>query len=129
MLDAFTSGGIMMWPLLLIGAGVLVLTARVVWLLREREPRTVEAEPSLQAILFWGGMSVVLGLIGTVIGLIQISQAVALAGGVNATLVWGGVGVSLVTLIFGLLIFTVSALAWFVLRQWSRRLPLGSAAR
>jgi biopolymer transport protein ExbB/TolQ len=127
MMNAFSSGGVMMWPLLLIGVGVLVLTARVVWLLRDGEPRRAEAEPSLQAILFWGGMSVVLGLIGTVIGLIQISQAIAFAGSVNATLVWGGVGVSLVTLIFGMLIFTVSALSWFVLRQWSRR-PLGSRA-
>jgi biopolymer transport protein ExbB/TolQ len=128
MIEAFQSGGVLMWPLLLVGVGVLVLALRVVWLLGARGSRSAEAESSLQAILFWGGMSVLLGLIGTVIGVVQMTQAIALAGRVHPPLVWGGFGVSLVTLILGMLIFAVAALLWFPLRLWARRLPASGAA-
>jgi uncharacterized membrane protein len=39
---------------------------------------------------------------------------------VHGTLVWGGVGVALVTLIFGMVILFVTLLLWFGLRQWVR---------
>lgn len=119
--QAFQSGGVMMYPLLLVGLGVLWLGARTAWALRSGEPDGARVEGSLQTILFWGVMSVVLGLLGTVVGLIQIAQAIGLAGAVEPPLVWGGFGVSLVTLLFGLLIFVVAALTWFGLRQWSLR--------
>lgn len=119
MREAFLSGGILMWPLLVIGIGVLVLAVRSAWLLSRSERSAAEADQRLQAILFWGVMSVVLGFLGTTVGIIQMAQAITLAGAVHPPLVWGGFGVALVTLIFGLLIFLVAAVLWFVLRQWS----------
>jgi biopolymer transport protein ExbB/TolQ len=121
MSEAFNQGGIIMYPLLVVGIGILFLSARAAWLLSRREAPAAEAERSLQGVLFWGAFSVVLGLLGTTIGLIQISQAIILAGRVEPTLVWGGFGVALVTLIFGLLIFLVAGVLWFALRQWSWR--------
>jgi biopolymer transport protein ExbB/TolQ len=121
MVETFLAGGKMMWPLTLIGAGVLWLTGRTAWLIRQRDHRFTDVELSLQAILFWGAMSVVLGLLGTVIGWISASRAIALAGAVEPRLVWAGIGVTLYTLTFGVLIFTVAALAWFTLRQWASR--------
>ncbi|CAN5699514.1 hypothetical protein BH23GEM6_BH23GEM6_18600 [soil metagenome] len=122
MIEAFLSGGVLMWPLLVIGAGVLVLGARTGWLFARSEGAPPEAERALQSILFWGGMSLVLGLLGTVVGIVQIAQAVALAGAVEARLIWGGFEVSLMTLIFGLLILMTSLLLWIVLRGWRARL-------
>jgi hypothetical protein len=40
MIEAFQSGGVLMWPLLLVGVGVLVLALRVVWLLGARGSRS-----------------------------------------------------------------------------------------
>jgi biopolymer transport protein ExbB/TolQ len=119
MREAFVQGGIVMYPLLVIALGILWLAARAAWLLSRRERTDAEVERPLQGLLFWGAFSVVLGLLGTAVGIIQIAQAIMLAGQVEATLVWGGFGVSLVTLIFGLLIFLLAAVLWFVLRQWS----------
>lgn len=113
------AGGIVMYPLLVIAIGIVALAGRTAWLLARSERAAAEVERPLQGVLFWGGFSVVLGLLGTTIGVIQMAQAIMLAGQVEATLVWGGFGVSLVTLIFGLLIFLVAALLWFMLRQWS----------
>jgi hypothetical protein len=97
--------------LFLLGVGPVVVIAA--WVV------AAEAERPLQGLLFWGVFSVVLGFLGTVIGIIQIAQAIRLLGQVEPPLVWAGFGVSLVTLIFGLLIFLIAALLWFVLRQWS----------
>jgi len=121
MYEAFQSGGVLLWPLLAVGAGVLVLAARAAWLIGRDERAPAEAENPVQAILFWGAMSVFLGALGTVIGIVQIAQAVGPAGQVQPTLLWGGLGVALVPLIIGFLIFLVALVLWFALRQWSSR--------
>jgi biopolymer transport protein ExbB/TolQ len=119
MTHVLEQGGIVMYPLLVIALGVLWLAARTAWLLSRSDRSSAEAERPLQGLLFWGVFSVVLGFLGTVIGIIQIAQAIRLLGQVEPPLVWAGFGLSLVTLIFGLLIFLIAALLWFVLRQWS----------
>jgi biopolymer transport protein ExbB/TolQ len=118
MYEAFQSGGVMMWPLLLIAIGILGLAVHTGWVLIQSRTRAPVGALRLHTILFWGAMSVLLGLLGTIVGIVQMAQAVALAGGVGPSLLWGGFGLALVTLIFGLLIFAFSAVAWFALRQW-----------
>ena len=118
MAETFLSGGILMWPLLLIGVGILVIAARTARLLAHPEAHPAETDRRLQTILFWGGMSVVLGLLGTVVGVVEMAQYFVRAGSVHPPLVWRGLGVALVTLIFGLLILLASLLLWFGLRQW-----------
>jgi biopolymer transport protein ExbB/TolQ len=118
MTEAFVSGGIIMYPLLVIGIGVLWLVARTTWLLARGE-NAADVERPLQGILFWGAFSMVLGFLGTTVGIIQIAQAITLAGRAEAPLIWGGFGVALITLIFGMLIFLFAAVCWFALRQWS----------
>jgi biopolymer transport protein ExbB/TolQ len=123
MTQVLESGGILMWPLLLLALGVIFLGARAALLLRRGE-RGDTVAAGLRAILFWGSMSVVLGLLGTTIGIVQMTQAIQLVEVVEERLVYGGIGVALVTSIFGLVIFTLSAILWFTLRQWQlRRTP------
>lgn len=121
MVEMFRSGGVMMWPMLVVAIGILVLAARAATLLARADPPAAEAERRLSAILFWAGMSVVLGVLGTVVGFVQIGQAVMLAESVEQSTIWGGVAVALVTLIFGLLILLVALLLWFGLKQWLLR--------
>ena len=84
--------------------------------------RDPDVDGTLRAILFWGVMSVVLGLLGTTVGLVQMSEAIVRANRmVEPTTLVGGFGVSLITSIFGLLIFLVAALLWFSLRHWHLR--------
>ena len=65
---------------------------------------------------------VVLGILGTLVGIAQAATAIQAAGGtVQSALVWGGVRVALITVIFGFLIFSVALVAWFVLRVRYRR--------
>jgi biopolymer transport protein ExbB/TolQ len=120
--DMFSDGGLMMWPLLATAAGILWLSARTALRLAGGDRARIEdAGRGLPAILFWGAMAAVLGLLGTVIGIIVMTQQIQLAGAVEPSLVWAGVGVTLNTFVFGLLVFLLSAVSWFVLRQWHGR--------
>lgn len=120
-MEAFRSGGVIMWPMLAVAAGITWLAVRTTIRLRQDGSSGDEVQQGLYAILFWGVLAGLLGALGTITGLIQIAQAIVLAGSVEPTLVWGGVGVSLVSLVFGILIFLFAALGWFALHSWSTR--------
>jgi len=119
MIELFLSGGVVMWPLAAVAAGVVWIAVRTMIRLRDpsHDPETIQW--GLQALLFWGVMALTLGVLGTIVGLVIMAEAVVMAGSVEAPLVWGGVSVSLVSLLFGVLIFLLSALVWFGLRQWT----------
>jgi hypothetical protein len=121
MMDAFLSGGVMMWPILAVGVGVAWLAGRTALGIRGGHAGRGAVARGLQALLFWGGMSVVLGILGMATGLVIMAQAVRAAGAVHAPLIWGGLSVALVPLVFSLVVFLFAATAWFVLRQWSER--------
>jgi biopolymer transport protein ExbB/TolQ len=111
-MDAFREGGFMMWPIL--GAGLVVLATAVaegrklVFGSGGRWP-TANAE----VVLAWGGFAAVIGVLGTLIGIVQAARAIEAAGHVESSLLWGGIKVTLITSIFGLLVFAASLLIWF----------------
>lgn len=115
-------GGIFMYPLLVVAAVIAGLT---VWL-GVRVRRVTAPEPVLEtgidATLFWGGWALLLGLLGTVGGIYQAAGYISRAEmAIGPAMVWGGIRVALITTLFGLAIFIVSALAWFTLRTVYRR--------
>ena len=73
----------------------------------------------LDAILFWGGFASISGLLGTLIGFTIATQSIEAAGEVNITLMWGGIKVSMLGSLFGVLILAFASLLWFVLQlRW-----------
>jgi energy-converting hydrogenase Eha subunit E len=121
MIDTFLSGGLMMWPLLVITIGVAWMAVRVGALLRAPEPQVEEAHRRLQAILFWGAISIVVGVLGTAVGLVVVARAISRFGAVDSALAWSGVGVALIPFVFGILIFLLAAFTWVALRHWTTR--------
>ena len=120
MIEAFRNGGVMMWPMLIVALGIAWTAVRTFTRAGE-DPAGEDVRRGMQSVLFWGGIAVLLGLLGTVVGLVFTAQAAARVPDAPASLIWGGVGVTLITLIFGLLIFLFAALAWFGLDAWSAR--------
>lgn len=115
MVEVFRSGGVMMWPLLFIGVGLLAITFRS--MARVRTGATPEEmERGLLSILFWGAMALVLGVLGTVVGLVQMGRVMSRFGALEPSTVWGGFAVTLVTLVFGLLLFVLAMSCWYGVR-------------
>lgn len=113
-MDFFREGGFMMWPILAAGLLVLATAAaegrRLVAASAERR-RDANAE----VVLAWGGFAAVIGVLGTLIGIVQAARSIEAAGHVESLLLWGGIKVTLITSIFGLLVFAASLLIWFAL--------------
>lgn len=112
----FRDGGVMMWPIL--GAAVLVLGAALDegWKVRRASPQA-----EINVVLVWGVLAAVFGLLGALVGLAQAAGSIVRAGAVEPTLVWGGLQILLSKMIFGLCVFALSLLLWFVLRAVKAR--------
>ena len=126
MTEIFQDGGLMMWPLLAVTLAILWIGGRTA--LRLRDPRSPREDVGrrLNMLLFWGAMGLALGALGTVVGLVQAAQNIQRAGSVSGSLVAGGVAVTLITLVFGFLIFILAGLLWLPLHLWRQRVGEGA---
>ena len=76
----------------------------------------------LDLILHLGIFSFIFGLLGHAVSLYQMLTAIEVAGDISPALVFGGLRVSFIVPIYGLLILTVAAVLWFLLRLRYRHL-------
>ena len=112
--------GFIRWPLVF---SFMAVTGLALWsaikLFRPRATPDLHTKAWLDAILFWGGVATISGLLGTLVGFTIATQSVEAAGEVNVTLMWGGIKVSMLGSLFGVLILAFAALLWFVLQlRW-----------
>ena len=61
-----------------------------------------------------GSFALVTGILGQLIGLYGAFEAIEAAGDVSPGLLAGGLKVSMITNIYGILIFLISLLLWFI---------------
>lgn len=124
MLDWFAAGGVFMWPVLIAGLVALALAldaARRVPAAGEPESDGSRLRSRIDAVLFWGGFSALLGVLGTLVGIGMVADHMGRAGSASAGVVWQGIGVALHTTSLGLILLLVSLAAWFALRVALRR--------
>jgi len=108
------------WPL---AFSLLAVTGLAAWsayrLFLRDQAADLRTKAWVDAILFWGGFALISGVLGTLVGVIIAAQSIEAAGGVRATLVWGGIKVALVSSAVGFLILAWAALLWFALQlRW-----------
>lgn len=120
--ELFRDGGFMMWPITFCAIAVVALAGRAMWRMRAGSTEPMAAvRAGIDSVLFWGVYASVLGVLGTVVGVLLAAQAVEAVGEVHVALVSGGIKVALTTTIYGMLILLGGALLWFGLRQWHHR--------
>lgn len=123
MLRFIASCGVMLWPILVLAIVVLVLiVVNTVRLARGRSGPHVQS--SINAILFWGVVTTILGFIGQWMGLYKAVQWIfefAPRLGINPRAVGIGFAESLRTAILGVTVLLVAGVSWFLLRAWWRR--------
>jgi hypothetical protein len=125
MIDLFRDGGYIMYPLLAVTVAVIGYSVSAARGLRSASRPDPRLEATIDGVLFWGGFGVVLGVIGSLIGIVQAARIIEAAGGaVEPILIWGGIRAALSSTIVALPVFGLAALVWFVLRR-SLRLKAG----
>ena len=112
--------GFIRWPLFFSFIAVMGLALwSAIKLFRPSATPDLHSKAWLDAILFWGGFAAISGVLGTLIGFTIATQAVEAAGEVNVALMWGGIKISMLGSLFGVLILAFAALMWFVLQlRW-----------
>ena len=117
MLSVMQAGGPFMWLLSLIFLVILYLSVRKGQsIFFKKEAVSVKFETGLNAILFWGVLSIVIGFLAHFMGLYQALLAISRATDVSPAVIAQGYAQSLLTILFGMTIFIVSAVFWFLLR-------------
>lgn len=102
------------WILILITLIVLILIGIKTYDLLIRK----KAKPQyLNAILFWGGISALLGMITQLSGLWMALNEIMIAPDISPQMVFIGYLSSFTPTLFGLAVFLVSAICWWGLRN------------
>jgi biopolymer transport protein ExbB/TolQ len=117
MIRLFVLGGPYMYVLTVLALVVLVLSVKkFIDLFSRTTPEPARLARGLNAILFWGCISAVLGFLGQFSGTYLSLMAIRRAGLVDPALLAKGVAISLITTVFGLMILAVATIVWFGLR-------------
>jgi biopolymer transport protein ExbB/TolQ len=117
MFKFFLSGGEVMWFLLLISVIIVFLSFKKgIDLFSGKELSKPKLESGINAIAFWGGLNVILGLFFHFWGVARAMQAISQANDISPAIVAMGYKMALVSIITSLFIFIVSLLIWFVFR-------------
>ena len=123
MITFFLKCGVFGWPILILALVNIVLIVRGIHRLGgDRAQPDAMLENGLNAILFWGGIAAVIGLLGQVTALYLSIRIIQRAGIISPAHVAEGLAVSFSTNIWGLTLFIVAALLWFILSSWCRSL-------
>ena len=110
-------GMLFMSVLFFILVGILILT--VIGFIKaygKPEVNTVALKNVVHAIKFAGGFAAVWGILGQGIGIYEACIAIQEMQDVSPALLAGGFQVSMITALYGIIIFLVSHILWFILK-------------
>jgi biopolymer transport protein ExbB/TolQ len=128
MIKMFVSGGYWMWVILIIAITNIVLTIKnAIEIRRAGTSGKVSDGSGINAIMFWGGIGAAAGFLAQITGIYLGINAILAADDISLMVVAKGLACALTPTIFGLWVFILSALAWFLLRIWFRAVAAKSA--
>jgi len=117
MMNFFREMGFYFWPLALIAIAVVGLAISAASRLRQAGPEdAAPVEHTVNAVLFWGCVAGVVGVLGQFHGIYQALKVISMAEAVSPPIIWGGLAVSFSSTLAGLAILLVAALLWAALR-------------
>ena len=114
MLDLFLQGGPLFMGLLTLILFSLLATFIIQILKKGDEKQLAQAIQWMKSI---GTLGLVLGIFGQLIGLYSAFSVIESAGGISPAILAGGLKVSLITSIYGILIYIIYLILSMVLRR------------
>jgi len=123
MIQFFRQGGPLMWPLMIMAIVILALIIKKTMdFFRVQKLTPQKLESGINAILFWGFMSMVLGFYAHFQGVYMAMQAIMEANDISPAIVAEGYRQSLITILYGLISFIASSFVWFIFRWLYKKL-------
>ena len=114
----YHAGGVFMTPLTLLGIGALLLTIKkVVDIYVNAELPASKHRSMVNSILQLGILSFFIGVLSQAIGLIEAFQVIEQVGSVTPAMLAGGLKVSMIASVYGLIILVVAFIGWSVLKN------------
>ena len=122
MMNFIREMGFYFWPLALIAIAVVGLALSAAARLRQAGPEdSATVEHTVNAVLFWGCVAAVVGILGQFHGIYQALKVISMAQAVSPPIIWGGLAVSFSSTLAGLAILLIAALLWAALRSGLHR--------
>lgn len=118
MMELFISGGMQfMVPITLLAIVIIMLAIKKAYdLFIKQDAPTESLKAGLHAILFTGSLCFAWGMLGQTMGIYQMLQYISgSTQEVKPHIIAAGLQISMIPTVYGLIIFMVSSLCWFVL--------------
>ena len=96
---------------------ILFIAGRNIYDLVSNSGANPDKQINVSSVLQLGIFAAVFGIFGQCIGLFQAFMAIEEAGDISPAIIFGGLKVSMITTLYGLMIFLISFIIWFGLKQ------------
>ena len=109
-----------MIPIFIMWVVVIILAVRFLIQFKKGENSMKQLTRQNEIILFIGSFAFLFGVLGQVIGLFGAFEIIQNVGEMSPSLIAGGLKISSIAPIYGLVLFLVSGVIWFVFRNMIR---------
>lgn len=76
-----------------------------------------------------GLFTMITGILGQLIGLLEAFRAIERVGDISPAILAGGLKVSMITTLYGIIVYLLSILIWFMLDLWYLRIAPGGTGK
>jgi hypothetical protein len=122
-MNLLAASGPWLYPLLAVAACLAITVVRAAVVIRALDDAPPPAGPPHTAVVAWGVLGGVVGLLGTLVGFGRLAVGARVAAGAERpeleemlAVMWEGVLVIVTPFMLGLWLFTASIVAWLVLQ-------------
>ncbi len=118
--NLFHQGGPLFMGILTILLLILLATA-VIFAINIFSGKSQKSESFVHRLTYvksMGLFTMITGILGQLIGLLMAFGAIERAGDISPQMVYGGLKISFYTTVYGIVIYLLSILLWFILDLW-----------
>ena len=122
MISLFYQGGVLFMSIVSLGliSAILFSIYSIIKIYVKKIDDKVSTQQSIDMIKSSGLFAAVTGILGQLIGLYSAFSAIEQMGSISPEMLMGGLKISSICTIYGLVIYALSLLTWFVLTNLNR---------
>lgn len=121
--NLFHMGGPLFMGILTILLLILLATSVLfaIYIFNGKAQRSDSFTHKLSYLKSMGLFTMIVGILGQLIGLLMAFGAIEKAGDISPQMIYGGLKISFYTTVYGILVYLLSILLWFLLDLWHQK--------